>query len=58
VRDGFHLVPRCFEPRRELTPVAHRVAFTLLDHVAEVNANPELDAALVLQTGARSRASV
>jgi hypothetical protein len=41
-----------------LTPVAHRVAFTLLDRVAEVNANPELDAALVLQTGAHSRASV
>lgn len=60
MRDGdrFHLVPQCFESRRDIDPVAHRVAFTLLDHVAEVDANPELDAALVRQAGARAAAPV
>ncbi len=49
--DSFHLIPPCFEPRRDIDAVAHRVAITLLDHVAEVGVDPGLDAALVRQTG-------
>jgi hypothetical protein len=53
VQDGdrFHVIPRCFEPRRDIDAVAHRVAITRVHHVAEVGADPGLDAALVRQTG-------
>jgi hypothetical protein len=36
-----------FEPRRNVHPVAHQVAIALLDDVAEVNADPEDDAAIL-----------
>jgi len=32
------------EPRGDVNPVAHEIAVALLDHVAEMNADPKLDA--------------
>jgi len=60
VQDGdrFHVIPRCFEPRRDIDAVAHRIAITFLDHFAEADADPRLDAALVRQTGALVAAPV
>ena len=34
------------EPRGDIDAVTHEVAVALLDHIAEMNANPELDALL------------
>ena len=33
-----------FQPRSDIHAVAHEIAVTLLDHVAEVDADPKLDA--------------
>ena len=35
-----------FQPSGDVDAVAHQVAVALLDHVAEMDADPELDAAL------------
>ena len=40
-----------FEPRRDVDAVAHEIAITLLDDIAEMNADPELDATLRRQPG-------
>ena len=40
-----------FEPRGDVDAVAHQVAVALLDHVAEVDADPELDAAIRRHAG-------
>ena len=40
-----------FEPRGDIDAVAHQVAVGLLDHVAEMNADAELDAAVGRQAG-------
>ena len=40
-----------FEARGDIDAVAHQIAVALLDHVAEVNADAELDAALGRQAG-------
>ena len=40
-----------FEARGDIDAVAHEVAVGLLDHVAEVNADAEFDAALRRQAG-------
>jgi hypothetical protein len=40
-----------FEARGDVDAVAHQIAVGLLDHVAEMNADAELDAALGRQTG-------
>ena len=40
-----------FEPRRDIDAVAHQVAVALLDHVAEMNADAELDAAFRRNAG-------
>ena len=34
-----------FEPRGDIDDVAHEVAVALLDHIAQMNADAELDAA-------------
>ncbi len=39
------------KPRGDIDAVAHQVAVAFLDHVAEMNADPELDALLGRQTG-------
>ena len=38
-----------FKTRRDVDGIAHQVAVGLLDHVAQVNANAELDPALIRQ---------
>ena len=40
-----------FQSRRDIDAVAHQIAVALLDHVAEMNADPELDAAIRRQAG-------
>jgi hypothetical protein len=40
----------CSKPHCDIDAAAHEVAIALVDHVAEVNANPELDAALLRQS--------
>ncbi len=40
-----------FEPCRDVDPVAHEIAVALLDDVAEMNADAELDTALRRQAG-------
>ena len=40
-----------FEPRGDVDPVAHQIAVALLDDVAEMDADAELDAALRRQAG-------
>ena len=40
-----------FQPRGDVDAVAHQVAVALLDHVAEMNADAELDAALGRKAG-------
>ena len=40
-----------FEPRGDIDAVAHQVAVALLDHVAEMNADAELDAAIRRHAG-------
>ena len=39
------------EPRRDVDPVAHEVAVGLLDHVAQMNADADLDARVRRKTG-------
>jgi hypothetical protein len=39
------------EPRGDVDAVAHQIAVGLLDHVAEMNADPEFDAALGRESG-------
>ena len=39
------------QPRGDIDPVAHQIAVALLDHVAEMNADPEFDAALRRHAG-------
>ncbi len=39
------------EPRRDIDAVAHQIAVGLFDHVAEMNADAEFDAALLRQAG-------
>src|SRR5271157_2679168 len=39
------------QPRRDVDTVAHQIAVRLLNDVAQVNADPELDASLRRQTG-------
>ena len=33
-----------FEPRRDIDAVAHQIAIALLDHIAQMDANPKFDA--------------
>ena len=40
-----------FQPRGDVDAVAHEVAVALLDYIAEMNANPELDALLGRHAG-------
>ena len=39
-----------FKTRGDIDPVAHQVAVALLDHIAEMNADAELDAPLIRHT--------
>jgi len=43
-RDGAS-IHDALQPRGDIDAVAHQIAVTLLDHVAEMNADAELDAA-------------
>ena len=40
-----------FEPRGDIDAVAHQIAVALLDHVAEMNADAELDAPIRRHAG-------
>ena len=40
-----------FQSRGDINAIAHQVAVALLDHIAEMNADPELDAALWWKAG-------
>ena len=40
-----------FEPRRDIDSVTHQIAVALLDHIAEVNTDAELDATFRRKTG-------
>src|SRR4029077_3309827 len=40
-----------FQSRGDINAIAHQVAVALLDHIAKMNADPELDAALRRKAG-------
>ena len=46
--------PRSLQSRGNVHPIAHQVAVAFLDHIAEVNADPEDDAAVLGHAGLRS----
>jgi hypothetical protein len=43
-------ISNAFEPRRDIDAVAHQIAVAFLDHVAQMDTDPKLDAALGRKT--------